>query len=117
MVESIQAKYRSALERETELRSGFEQEKAHVMSLKDASLQDVILAREVDTNRTLYQSVLERIKILGLASESQVTNISVVDPAEMPIAPSSPKKKLTLVCSGFLALLIGIGIALCAGGL
>ena len=111
VVESIQAKYRSALERETELRSGFEQEKAHVMSLKDASLQDVILAREVDTNRTLYQSVLERIKILGLASESQVTNISVVDPAEMPIAPSSPKKKLTLVCSGFLALLIGIGIA------
>ena len=110
VVESIQAKYRSAFERENELRTSFEQEKAHVMSLKDASLQDVILAREVDTNRTLYQSVLERIKILGLASESQVTNISVVDPAEMPISPSSPKKKLTLVFSGFLSLLIGIGV-------
>jgi len=111
VVGSIKAKYQSAVERENELRAGFEQEKAQVMSLNDASLQDVILAREVDTNRALYQSVLERIKLLGIASESQVTNISVVDPAEMPIRASSPKKELSLVFAGFLALLIGGGTA------
>jgi capsular exopolysaccharide synthesis family protein len=111
VVNSIKSKYRSALNRETELRQDFEQEKAHAMSLKDASLREVILTREVDTNRALYQSVLERIKVLGLASESQVTNVSVIDPAETPLIPSSPKKKLSLVLSGFLALLVGIATA------
>ncbi len=111
VVESIKAKFQSALEREKQLRNGFEEETTRVMALKDASLQDVVLAREVDTNRELYQSVLERIKLLGLANESQITNVSIVDPAEMSISPSSPKKKLSLIISGFLAMLVGIGFA------
>lgn len=111
VVNSIKSKYQSAVNRENELRQDFEQEKANAMSLKDASLKDVILAREVDTNRALYQSVLERMKVLGVAGESQVTNISVIDPAETPLTPSSPKKKLSMVLSGFLSLLVGIAAA------
>ncbi|MBV8056100.1 MAG: polysaccharide biosynthesis tyrosine autokinase [Deltaproteobacteria bacterium] len=116
VVNSIKSKYRSAVDRENQLRQDFEQEKAHAMSLKDASLKDVILAREVDTNRALYQSVLERIKVLGVASESQITNISVIDPAETPLTPSSPKKKLSMVLSGFLSLLVGIGTVFLIAG-
>ena len=55
--------------------------------------------------------MLESIKLLGLSSGSQVTNVSVIDTASVPIAPSSPKKKLSLVLSGFLALMTGIGVA------
>jgi len=39
-----------------------------------------------------------------------MTNITIVDPAELPTVPSRPKKKLTLVLCGFLALLAGIGV-------
>src|SRR5205085_7415834 len=52
-----------------------------------------------------------KIKLLGLSSGSQVTNVSVIDTASVPLAPSSPKKKLSLVLSGFLALMTGIGVA------
>ena len=111
VVESIKARYNAAVERENELRTEFEQEKAQAMALKDASLREAVLERDVETNRALYQSVLERMKTLGVASESQMTNITLVDPAEIARSPSSPKIKLTLVVSGFLALLSGLGIA------
>ena len=81
------------------------------MSLNDASLHDAVLAREADASQALYGSVLERIKLLGLSSDSQVTDVSVIDTASVPITPSSPEKKLSLVLSGFLALMTGIGLA------
>jgi succinoglycan biosynthesis transport protein ExoP len=111
VVESIETRYNMAVERETELRRQLEQEKARAMALKDASLREAVLERDVQTNRTLYQSILERMKTLDVASESQMTNVTLVDPAETPRSPSSPKPTLTLVVSGFLALLSGLGIA------
>jgi capsular exopolysaccharide synthesis family protein len=112
IVDSLTTQYKVALAQEQDLRNDFEREKAQAMSLKDASLHDVVLSREVETNRALYQSVLERIKVLGVDRDSQVTNVLTIDPAEVPISPSSPKTKLSLVVSGFLALLVGVGVAL-----
>jgi polysaccharide biosynthesis transport protein len=111
IVDSIKLNYQSALDQENQLKAALEAEKAKAMSLKNASLRDVILSREVATNRTLYQNVLERIKVLGMASESQLTNVTVIDPAEALERPSSPNKRLCLVLSGFLALLLGLAAA------
>ena len=111
VISSIKSKYQSALDRETQIKNQLESEKAEAMSLNDASLHDAVLSRELETNSALYKSVLESIKLLGLSSGSQVTNVSVIDTASVPLAPSSPKKKLSLVLSGFLALMTGIGVA------
>jgi succinoglycan biosynthesis transport protein ExoP len=111
VVQSIQSKYRAALDRETELGKRLQDEKTRALSLNDASLQDAILTREVATNRALYTSVLGRMKVLGVNSEAQVTNVSVIDAAGVPKFPSSPKKKLSLVLAGFVALMLGVGAA------
>jgi len=111
IVESIKIKYQVALQREDKVRKNLELEKASVLALKDASLRDAILAREVETNRELYKDVLERIKSLGVASEARITNVSIVDSAETPDIASSPKKALTLILAGLLAALSGIGTA------
>ncbi|MBV8772634.1 MAG: polysaccharide biosynthesis tyrosine autokinase [Deltaproteobacteria bacterium] len=116
IVGSIRLRYQSAVDRENELKAELEAEKAKAMSLKDASLRDVILSREVDTNRALYQNVLERIKVLGMVSESQVTNASIIDKAEVPTVPTSPNKRLCLVLSGFLALLVGVAASFAIEG-
>ncbi len=116
VVDSIKLRYKAALGQEKELQSQLEAEKAKAMSLKDASLRDVILSREVDTNRALHQNVLERIRVLGVASESRVTNVSIVDSAEVPMHPSSPRKVLSAVLSGFLALLLGVAAAFAIEG-
>ena len=111
VIDSIRSKYQSAFDRETQIRSQLENEKARAMLLNDASLHDAVLSRDVEASQALYKSVLERIKLLGLSSESDATNVSVIDTASVPRVPSSPKEKLSLVLSGFLALMAGIGMS------
>jgi polysaccharide biosynthesis transport protein len=111
VVESIKSRYKAALDRETELAKQLQDEKVRAMSLNDASLEDAVLTRDVATNRALYTSVLERMKVLGVTSAAQVTNVSIIDAASVPTYPSSPKKKLDLVLAGFLALMLGVGPA------
>src|SRR6202007_1475059 len=94
VISSIKSKYQSALDRETQIKNQLESEKAKAMALNDASLHDAVLSREVTPSQALYGSVRESIKLLGLSSESQVTNVSVIDTASVPLVPSSPKKKL-----------------------
>jgi polysaccharide biosynthesis transport protein len=111
VVGALKVRYDEALARENDIRNDLEREKAHAMALEDASLHDVVLERELETNRALYQSVLERIKVLGVASASQLTNVELIDQASVPLRPSSPKKELAMVLAGFLGLLIGLGAA------
>ncbi len=116
VVDSIKLRYQSAVDQQDQLKDEIEAEKAKAMSLKDASLRDVILSREVDTNRALHENVLERIKVLGVSSESRVTNVSIIDAAEVPLNASSPRKWLSEVLSGFLALLLGVAAAFAIEG-
>lgn len=108
---SIRGQYHTAVDRENQLSRQLEREKTRAMSLNNASLRDAVLAREVETNRALYRDVLERFKMLGVASEARLSNVSVVDTATAPQSPSSPKKKLSLVLAGFLAGLGGVVFA------
>ncbi len=101
----------AAIEREKELSDKIDQETNRALALNDASLQDAILSRAVDTNRKLYKNVLERMTQMGMAAGVSASNVSVLDSAAPPLAPSSPKMLLTLASCGVLALLIGISSA------
>ncbi len=85
-------------------------ERQQALGLNDAAVEYAILQREVDTNRELYESVLQRMKGIALAAESQTSNIIIVDPAETPGAPSSPKKFSMIVRNSALALVAVIGL-------
>jgi uncharacterized protein involved in exopolysaccharide biosynthesis len=111
IVSGIRSAYATAMAREKSIRGALEAEKNRTLALNDASLQDAILAREVDSNRELYKNVLERMKQMGVASEVRVSNVSVVDKAEVPGQVSSPKKFQSLALAELLALLIGVGLA------
>src|SRR5208282_2323031 len=63
-----------------------------------------ILMREVDTNRSLYDGVLQQYRELGVASDAEVNNVSVLDRAQLPGAPTSPSLPTNLI----LALALGI---------
>lgn len=105
---SIQLKYKMAMSREQDLRSEIEAEKTKALALNDASLQDSILARAVDTNRELYKHVLARMNELGMASAVSNSNVSIVDYAEPPQRPSSPKKPFDLAFAGIFGLFLGV---------
>ena len=88
-----------------------EQQKTAALSLKDASVDYTILAREADTNRQLYDSVLQRLKEMEVATALRASNVSVIDQAVPPVQPSRPKKGLSLLYSAVLGLAGGLGLA------
>ncbi len=110
-VDGIKSDYAAANGREAKLSAEISQVKDQALALNDASLQDAVLAREVDTNRELYKSVLERMKELGVAAEVPGSNVSIVDRATPPRSPSSPKILLTAFASALLSLIGAIALA------
>ena len=103
-----QAGYRQALEREQKLTAQVEALKDTLLSQKRDSIQYSIYQRDVDTNRQLYDGLLQRFKEVGVAGIGS-NNVSIIDRALVPNSPSSPNLFFNLA----LALLGGL---LAAGG-
>ncbi|HSE87779.1 MAG TPA: polysaccharide biosynthesis tyrosine autokinase [Candidatus Binatia bacterium] len=110
VVDGIRQSYLAARGKETELRNNVQLQKSAALELKDAAVEYAILAREVDTNRQLYDSVLQRLRQIGVATEIRASNTFVVDKAEPPLLPNS-NRSLTLLLGGLLALVGGVGLA------
>lgn len=111
VVGGTKSAYLAAEAKVKKLAAKMEKQKAATLALKDASVQYAILTREVDTNRQLYDSVLQRIKEIGVAAGLSTSNIFVIDKAESPIKPSKPKKKLALLLSALLGLVGSVTLA------
>ena len=103
----LSGNYREAVAREENLRRRVEELKANFQDLRRRSIQYNIYQRDVDTNRSLYEGLLQRYKEVGVAGGVGTNNVSVVDPARLPDKPSSPN----LISNLLMALLFGIGLA------
>lgn len=87
--------YQAAAAREANLRERVASLSNEVQSQRRDSIQYNIYQREADTNRQLYDSLLQRYKEIGVAGVS-ANNIAVIDRAEPPTEPSSPNLVLNL---------------------
>jgi len=101
-----QESYASALKREKELQAELDRLTGKYRDQQRRSIEYAILQREVDTNRQLYDGLLQRYKEIGAAGVG-TNNIAVVDTATPSPGPSSPK----LILNVALALIAGFGLA------
>jgi capsular exopolysaccharide synthesis family protein len=104
---SLSGDYREAVSREQALQAKVDQLKASFLDQRRRSIQYNIYQQEVDTNRALYDGLLQRFKEIGVAGGVGVNNISVVDPAEAPKRPSSPRLLINLAMALFAGLILG----------
>lgn len=107
ILNSIQGQYVVAANNERALAAQVEGLKDEVLDLRDRSVEYNILAREVDTTRTQYDALLERYKEVSVTSTVSSNNISIVDRAEVPSAPSKPNLIINLALAAFLGLGLG----------
>lgn len=103
--DSIRNTYRDSSVREAELGRNVDRLKNELLDQRRRTIQYNIYQREADTNRQLYDALLQRYKEIGVASGVGVNNISIVDQADVPARPSSPRLILNLI----LAALAGVG--------
>jgi polysaccharide biosynthesis transport protein len=108
----LRARYNAAVEREKALREKVAQATQQLLNERRTGIQFNINDRDVDTNRQLYEALLQRYKEVGVAGGVNRTNVSVADMAEVPTSPSSPKLLLNLLLAAFLGSLIGIALTI-----
>ena len=107
-VESVKSAYLGAKEKVRRLRAQTEAEKAKVMGFKDSAVDYAILKREADANQALYDSVLQRMKEMGVAS-AQPSNVFMVERSVPPSKASEPQTKRIFELAGAIGLLLGLG--------
>ena len=95
--QSLKAHYESALEQETLLKNKMDDVKHGVLATQDKQIQYNILKREADTNRTLYEGLLQQYKDVGVAGAVSTNNVAIIDRARVPGSPYKPDLKLNLL--------------------
>ncbi len=108
---TLLADYRGALAAERALQARVNALKGSVLNLRGRSIQYNILQREVDTNRSLYDALLQRFKEIGVAGGIGIAPVSIVDRAETPTFPHKPNFLVNLIAGLGLGLLAGMAAA------
>ncbi len=108
---AIENEYRAAFEKVKTMRARLEMQKKMAIDLNERATQYKIMAREVETNKGIYQSLLERTKEIESMVGVSSSNIHIVNKAMLPIKPFKPKVKLNLLLALVVGLLGGVGIA------
>jgi polysaccharide biosynthesis transport protein len=114
-IKTIKASYKAAFEaaskQEADMKLRVDALKTEVLDLQQRSIQYNILKREVDSNRSLYEGLLQRFKQVDIAGGVGANNVYIVDKAEIPGSPSSPRLARSLMLSLAFGLFGGIGLA------
>ena len=108
---SARANFRSARLQETQLKEKLNRTKTEMLDLQGRNIRYSIAKREVDTNRSLYDGLLSRMKEVGVAGGVGLNNISVVDKAQVPLAPFKPNLGRNLSLGLMIGLLVGLMVA------
>ena len=104
---NLAADYRAAQGQERELKARLDDLKGGVLTDREKNVRYGILQREVDTNRALYDALLQRYKEVGVAGGVGENLISIVDRAIVPSRPVSPVLPLNLLIGLALGLSLG----------
>lgn len=71
--------------------------------------QDILrLKRDVEVNQQIYLQLLNKSQELRLVKAGTIGNVRIIDDAQAGLNPVAPRKKLIVVLSAFLGLLLGI---------
>ncbi len=108
---SVKAEYDAAASQERLLQGQIGALRTQALDVDDRSIDYNIIKREVDTNRQLYDSLLQRFKEVGVAGDVRSNNISIIDRAEVPRGRFSPSLPLNLGVGLLLGLLLGVLLA------
>ncbi len=108
---TLENEYKTTLMRTETLRKRLASQQQLAMTLNEKAVQFKIMAREVQTNKEIYQSLLERAKEIESMVGVSSNNIQIVDQALLPLLPFKPNLKRNLLLAIALGLMGGVGLA------
>ncbi len=117
IVGKIKGQYEAAVQRESMLHDALEKQKQEANKLNESAIEYSLLKRDLDTNRQLYEGLLEKLKEAGVSAGLRSNNFRIVDVARVPMGPIEPNIPRNLSFAFMLGLTSGIGLAFLLEGL
>ena len=112
LVTNLKNEYTVAQQRETELTESLDKLKSQESLSKEAGVDLKDLQREADTSRVLYEALLTRYKQTVETQSLQLPDARIVEQADAPLYPASPKRKQIVVIATIGGGALGIALAL-----
>jgi len=107
VVAGLERNYQLARANEESLRSSVDTSRAQIQDISRKEFKLRELQRDVDSNRTLYDTFVTRLRETTATADIGVSNARIVDPAIVPSEPSAPKKSLIASITALLSLVLG----------
>ncbi len=111
IVAAAQSTFKASKAREDELRRRVEMLKQDLQADRNRRIEYTILEREVDTARSQYEALLQRLKEVSIAGGVGSSQVSIVDRAIAPTKPFEPNLSRSLLLAAAVSLALGIGLA------
>jgi capsular exopolysaccharide synthesis family protein len=108
VVRSVESSYRTALRQEQRLEADLEPVQRELQELKRKAVEQGVLKREAEANQQLLRSLMQRSVESGVEAELKATPVEIVERAEAPTTPFSPRRGRNYQ----LALLVGLALGL-----
>lgn len=91
---------------EDRIAGSLDQQKADAYKMRDDLVEYTLRQREFESNRTLYEGLLQRLRTAGVEAGLESLEIDIVDPA-VPAAAPTLKRKTTIVLTALIVGLMG----------
>ncbi|MGH9682898.1 MAG: GumC family protein [Candidatus Acidiferrales bacterium] len=111
VVESVDQDYETARNREQLLQQALDQQKTEANGQAEKLVQYHILQHDAESNKQLYDGLLQKLKEATITAGLRSSNIRIVDPALVPASPSRPQKSRNILLAILVGLVGGIGLA------
>ena len=111
VIESVKNDYETSVAQERSFAASLDQQKNEAMDLERKSGGYLVLQRQADSDRQLWQSLLQQQKELQVVSNSRSNNVQVMDRAEVPGAPFAPNTRREWFTAMMAGMLVAFGLA------
>ena len=108
----LKSDYQAAQRRESSFAEEYKKQSSQMSEHADKTVRYNMLKREVDSERRLYETLLQKVEEVGLAAALHTSTISVVDPAVAPAKPYSPNTGVSIIIGLLGGSLIGLSFSL-----
>ena len=110
-VNRIQNDYQTAVNREQMLQSALSQQTSVADQLNQNAIEYKVLKQEADSNRQLYDGLMQKLKEATLAAGLESSNMRIIDKARVPLYPARPNIPRNLEFALLIGLVGGTAIA------
>jgi succinoglycan biosynthesis transport protein ExoP len=110
LVDSLRTEYESAVALETAMNQALEKQRTETLAQNRRGIGLDVLQRDAETNRKLYDALLQRTKEAGITEQMKSSTARIVDTAELPRRPVRPNRSNDLALGFGAALLLAVGL-------